>query len=115
MVRYKVDAGTRRVGEMLRPQQQMRDGRLRLAELTSSVGAGVLGFGLGLLLGQRLPGSGIPVLAVGLGLHLWGMLDKHRLESGAVVERWWSKAAYWGCWILLAGLIAFLIMRSLVR
>ena len=101
--------------EMLRPQQQMRDGRLRLAELTASVGAGVLGFGLGLLLAHWLPISGIPVLVVGLGLHTWGMLDKHRLESGDVVETWWSKAAYWTCWILLAAMIIVLILRGLTR
>ena len=93
----------------------MRDGRLRLAELTSSVDAGVLGFGLGLLLGRSLPISGVPVLVVGLGLHVWGMFDKHRLESGAVVETWWSKAAYWACWILLAALIGVLTLRSLTR
>jgi hypothetical protein len=100
---------------MLTPGQQVRERRLRLAELTSSVGAGVLGFGLGVLLGRWFPISGIPVLVVGLGLHTWGMLDKHRLESGVVVESWWSKAAYWVCWILLAGLIGVLIMRGLTR
>jgi len=93
----------------------MRDGRVRLAELTSSVGAGVLGFGLGLLFGRSLPISGVPVLAVGLGLHVWGMFDKHRLESGAVVETWWSKAAYWICWVFLAALIVVLILRGLTR
>jgi hypothetical protein len=92
----------------------MRDGRLRLAELTSSVGAGVLGLGLGLLLGRSLPISGV-VLLVGLGLHVWGMFDKHRLESGVVAETWWSKAAYWTCWILLAALIGVLILRGLPR
>jgi hypothetical protein len=62
----------------------MRDGWLRLAELTSSIGAGVLDFGLGLLLVRSPPNSGVPVLLVGLGLHVWGMFDKHRLESGVV-------------------------------
>ena len=91
----------------------MHDGRLRFAELTSSVGAGVLGFGLGLLVGPRLPISGIPVLVVGLGMHVWGMFDKHRLERRAIAETWWSKVAYWICWILLAGLIGFLVIRLL--
>jgi len=43
------------------------------------------------------------------------MFEKHRLESGAVDDPWWSKAAYWACWILLAALIGVLILRGLTR
>jgi predicted MFS family arabinose efflux permease len=80
-----------------------RTGRLRLAELTSSVGALVLGIGLGALLGNVLGGFGLPLLMAGALVHAWGMFDKHRLEqrTGAPDVRW-HVVAYWACWLLLA-------------
>jgi hypothetical protein len=80
-----------------------RSGRLRLAELTSSVGALVLGIGLGALLGNVLGGFGLPLLIAGALVHGWGMFDKHRLEqrAGAPDVRWHA-IAYWACWLLLA-------------
>jgi hypothetical protein len=84
----------------------VRPDRLRLAELTSGVGALVLGLGIGALLSERLSGLALPFLIAGAAAHAWGMLDKHRLErqSGAS-DSWWSPAAYWLCWMLL-GLLA---------
>jgi hypothetical protein len=41
------------------------------------------------------------------------MWDKHRLErhvDGA--DGQWIAALYWTCWLLLAGLVLFLIVRS---
>ena len=82
-----------------------RSDRLRLAELTSGVGALVLGIGIGALLAERLAGLGVFVLVAGALTHAWGMLDKHRLErQGDAPEPWWGPYAYWGCWILLGGL-----------
>src|SRR4051812_34212991 len=80
-----------------------RSGRLRLAELTSSVGALVLGIGLGALLGNVLGRFGLPLLMAGALVHGWGMFDKHRLEqrAGAPDVRW-HVVAYWTCWLLLA-------------
>lgn len=61
---------------------------MKLAELSSAVGAGVLGVGLGALLGQWLGALAIPVLVAGLALHAWGMTDKHRLESADTRPAW---------------------------
>ncbi len=55
--------------------------RLRLAELTSGLGAGVLGLGQGVLAAGFLRGLGLPALIAGLLLHVWGMTDRHRLEA----------------------------------
>lgn len=86
--------------------------RLKLAELTSSLGAGVLGFGGGVLLANELGGRGIPLLVVGLALHAWGMTDKHRIEArGEVVRAWWSTALYWVCWVGLIAIAVHAVLR----
>lgn len=85
--------------------------RLKLAELSSTSGAGILGVGLGALLAGPLHGFGIPVLVLGLVLHAWGMTDKHRLEHGAARPRW-SVAVYWTCWLALIALVAAVAVRA---
>lgn len=86
--------------------------RLRLAELTSALGAGILGLGIGVLGADYLHGVGLPTLVLGLLLHAWGMADKHRLEAQAgVPDVWWSTVLYWICWVLLAGLVAYVFVR----
>jgi uncharacterized membrane protein YecN with MAPEG domain len=85
------------------------ESRLRLAELTSSLGAGVLGVGIGVLLASRIGGLAIPVLVVGGVLHVWGMLDKHRIQrSAGAYDPWWSRALYWLCWGLLGAMALYL-------
>jgi hypothetical protein len=68
--------------------------RLRLAELTSAVGALVVGVGLGALFPRWFgPAAGLIAFA-GLSLHAFGMWDKHRLEAVAEAENpLWS----WRC------------------
>ncbi|ANY83954.1 hypothetical protein BB934_37400 (plasmid) [Microvirga ossetica] len=76
--------------------------RRRLAELTSGVGAIVLGIGLGMLAADRIGRFGIPLLLVGAAAHTWGMFDKHRLGHQADAPNvWWELFVYWACWILL--------------
>lgn len=86
-------------------------GRVKLAELTSGLGAVVLGMGLGVLLSRYLAGLGVPVLLIGLALHGSGMYTKHRLEQGGAAQPWWATALYWLCWALLAALVGYLILR----
>jgi hypothetical protein len=85
--------------------------RLKVAELTSGVGALVLGVGLGALFARWFaPAAGVTALA-GVVAHAFGMWDKHRLEGQehAPHERWVT-VLYWACWLLLAGVVAFLIV-----
>ena len=88
--------------------------RLKRAELTSGVGALVLGTGLGALFARYLAPAALAVLVAGLLLHAWGMYDKHRLESatGAASVRY-ATGLYWLCWGLLALLAAYLALRAL--
>jgi hypothetical protein len=84
--------------------------RLRLAELSSSLGAGVLGLGIGVLISASVAGLGWPILVVGLVLHAWGMADKHRIEAKQGAPRvWWSTLLYWLCWVALAAIVSYAV------
>ncbi len=87
--------------------------RLQIADLTSGVGAVVLGLGLGALWSERLmPAAGL-IAAVGLVMHGFGMWDKHRREPDVTArDGRWTWAMYWGCWVLLAAVVGLLVFRS---
>ena len=85
--------------------------RLKLAELTSGVGALVLGIGLGAFFARWIgPAAGIVAVA-GVIAHAFGMWGKHRLEAQTPADRSPAVTAlYWVCWLMLAGVIVFLIV-----
>jgi hypothetical protein len=86
--------------------------RLKRAELTSAVGAGVLGAGVGLVFDRVLRPHAVAILLLGLLMHGWGMYDKHRLETAlATVRPRWTEWLYWGCWLALLGLGVFIGLR----
>jgi hypothetical protein len=90
--------------------------RLRLAQLASSTGAGVLGFGLGALAARWVGSLALPTVVVGILLHATGMFSQHRLETAAEQPRpWWAATLYWFCWIALALLVGALVLQWLVR
>lgn len=87
--------------------------RVKKAELLSSIGAGVLGAGIALLLANQLASYAVPILLLGLLSHAAGMFQKHGLEQqGEVVRVWWVEALYWFCWLGLAALLLFVIVRQ---
>jgi len=85
--------------------------RLKLAELTSGLGALVLGVGIGALFPNWFaPAAGVIAFA-GLFLHAFGMWDKHRLErAGHGASPRWAVALYWVCWLLLVAVLAALLI-----
>jgi hypothetical protein len=87
--------------------------RIKRAELLSSVGAGVLGAGIALLLANMLARYAIPILLLGLISHAGGMFQKHGLEqqSESIRVRW-ADALYWLCWLALAALLLFIVVRQ---
>jgi len=87
--------------------------RVKKAELLSSLGAGVLGAGIAPLLPIQLAPYAIPILLLGLISHAVGMSQKHGLEQeGEVVRVWWAEAWYWFCWLGLAALLVFIVVRQ---
>jgi hypothetical protein len=88
--------------------------RVKKAELLSSLGAGVLGAGIALLLPNQLAPYAIPILLIGLISHAVGMSQKHGLEQQDQVARIrWAEALYWLCWLALAVLLSWVVIRQL--
>lgn len=88
--------------------------RLKRAELASSFGAGLLGFGLGAMAAAYIVDLSMLVVVAGALMHGWGMYDKHAIERDlGRPDAVWMKALYWSCWLILAGLAAALGVRLL--
>ncbi|MBM3084990.1 hypothetical protein IMF23_16230 [Chelatococcus daeguensis] len=88
--------------------------RLKRAELASSFGAGLLGFGLGAMAASYIADLALYVVITGALMHGWGMYDKHATERDlGRPEAVWMKALYWSCWLILAGLAVVLGLRLL--
>jgi hypothetical protein len=87
--------------------------RLKLAELTSGIGALVLGIGLGARFPQWFGGAAGFIVLIGAITHGFGMWDKHRMEGHGHAQQIpvWVSALYWACWLLVAGVLVFLFVR----
>ena len=83
----------------------------KAADLASGLGAIVLGAGLALLVPDVLRGFAIPILAAGILVHGVGMSLKHRLEAVERSPLWWEQALFWSCWLCLAVLATWLLVR----
>lgn len=55
-----------------------------------------------------------PFLAAGVTVHGVAMVIKRRLERHPEVDRpAWVEGAYWFCWVVLVGLVAYSLMRAM--
>ena len=103
----------RRLDLLMTNQPSATAQSLRVAQLTSSIGAGVLGIGLGSITSHWIDSLGIPVLVVGLVMHAVGMATQHRLERREGQARpWWSTLLYWLRWASLALLTSLIVLRA---
>ena len=90
--------------------------RLKKIELLGSLGAGILGAGLALLLTRWLEHHAVAILMVGIACHGWAMFAKRRLESKANKPRpAWVVAAETFCWLMIMFLLAYIIVATLGR
>lgn len=83
---------------------------IKIYQSVSSAGAGILGLGLGMLLSSWLAGWAPVFLFVGIVFHSLGMYKLHYGGQSA-----WKKLPKWlqlsisVCWVILAGLLAWLL------
>jgi hypothetical protein len=88
--------------------------QIKRADLTTGVGALVLGLGLGSLFNDWITGMATVLAAVGGTVHAWGMLDKHGIEKrAAFANPRFTEFLYWVCWLSLAGLAAYYVASVL--
>lgn len=86
--------------------------KMKSAELLSTLGAGVLGAGIALLIPNLLASYAIPILLIGLVMHSVGMVKMRAHEQQNYSPRvGWMEALYWFCWLALAGLFLYIIIR----
>lgn len=88
---------------------------IKAAELTSGLGAIVLGAGLALLWPDLLRAHAEILLLVGLVVHGSGMTLKYRLQTHERGPLSWERALFWLCWAMLIGLIVWLPAEELIR
>ena len=84
--------------------------QLKIADMFSMIGAGLIGLGLGASLNEQLVGV-IPVfILVGMVLHGLGMYGKFEIEREHIEPPVWVIITFVACWIglMLAGLYIFI-------
>jgi hypothetical protein len=84
---------------------------IKAAELTSAVGAAVLGAGAALLLPIEWRAHAPALLLAGVAVHGVGMTLKYRLEARLGAPAWWERGLFALCWAGL-GLLAFWLWIS---
>ena len=84
----------------------------QLYQSASSLGAGILGLGLGILVSRWL-GAWTPFLiAAGLFIHGWGMYKLHYSGNSTWANLpGWLKISVGVCWLVLAGLLGWLLVK----
>src|ERR1051325_6334296 len=92
---------------------QKSEGAVRQADVTSGIGAGVLGVGLGVLIGDELRPIAAILLLIGALLHGWAVWRKHHLQRTHPTDLpHWSVVLYWICWLAFPALAALEVARS---
>jgi hypothetical protein len=87
--------------------------RQKLAELTSTTGALIVGLGIGIYVARAFAGLAVWFVVAGVLSHGWGMYDRHKqtLADGAAPP-WWWRALYGICWIVLAVVLFIAALRA---
>lgn len=98
--------------------------KAKLEELASTVGVGIIGFGLGALLANFIQQYAFGIILIGLIMHGWGMYRAHHrnkkerdhinsISQIKVSEISWINLLYWFCWIIIIGLAIYVLVKLL--
>ena len=72
-----------------------KDSALKQAELASALGAGIIGFGLGVYLANYFASNALWTIVIGIALHGVAMYKKAEIKPTSLR---WAKWLYWLCW-----------------
>lgn len=80
----------------------------RALTMLSSVGAALAGVGVGAYLAESLSRVALIIFAVGLVVHLFGMVGARRaVKTSQYTPAAWEQAGYWLCWALVVAAIGY--------
>lgn len=96
------------------PLQNSSSGYMKMAQSASALGAGILGFGLGILLGVDINNYAFLIIIVGAILHVYGMYIMQMKNTNArtqgIAKILWISA--WICLVALSAIIIYLVARN---
>ncbi len=87
---------------------------LKLAQSTSALGAGLLGFGIGAKLGFIISNYAIIIIVAGAIFHIWGMYVlqiKNESKNSTIT----SKVLWLSAWVCLIALLIIIVYLSLTN
>ena len=87
--------------------ESAKESKLKTAELTSALGAGIIGLGLGVYLANYFEPYAIWTIVIGIALHGLAMYKKAEMKPAKLK---WAKWLYWLCWAIIIGLAIYIIV-----
>src|SRR3990170_3778607 len=87
-----------------------KESRVKQAELASTLGAGIIGFGLGAYLANYFEPYAIWTIVIGIALHGVAMYKKAEIKPTKLK---WAKWLYWLCWAIII-VLAIYILASII-
>ena len=88
-----------------------KDSALKQAELASALGAGIIGFGLGVYLANYFASNALWTIVIGIALHGVAMYKKAGMKPTKLK---WAKWLYWLCWAIIIGLVIYILASAIL-
>ena len=88
-----------------------KDSELKQAELASTLGAGIIGFGLGVYFAGYFASYALWVIVIGDALHGVAMYKKAEMKPTTLR---WAKWLYWLCWAIIIGLAIYILASAIL-
>lgn len=89
----------------VRTNELDKNNNKKLVELTSMIGVGFIGFGLGAYFSTYFQQYSLPIILIGITMHGIVMYQNLKKDKRDLL---WVKILYWLCWAIIIGLIIFI-------
>ena len=89
------------------------NGRKKMAQSASALGAGILGFGLGAKWGMPIKDYALFIIVIGSIFHVYGMyimqMKNHGTRTAGIAKALWVSA--WICLIALVAIVLYAFLK----